>query len=64
MSQEEFQKLVLEKLSSIDSDMSDVKKRLSKIEDNQRVLIDQTANLTEMKQSIKDAGEILYKKIV
>ncbi len=56
MSQEEFQKLVLEGIADLKKDMQFVKDKL-------RVIEDQTKNLTEFKQTIKDTATDLIKKI-
>ncbi len=56
MSQEEFQKLVLDKLTSIDN-------RLDRIEKKIDVIEEQTKGLTEFKQAVKESATDLIKKI-
>ena len=56
MSNEEFQKLVLGSLTELKTDMKEVKSKLNIIEE-------QTKNLTEFKQTIKDSALELSKKI-
>lgn len=54
MSNEDFQKKVLDSLKSIDE-------RLSKLEQSNQIIINQTVNLTEFKQTVKEVGERLSK---
>ncbi len=56
MTNDEFQKLVLESLTELKSDMKYVKKKLDIIEE-------QAKTLTEFKQTIKDSAIELSKKI-
>jgi len=66
MSQEEFQKLVLEKLSildNLDKGITELKKDMSIVKDKLRIIEEQTKNLTEFKQTIKDTATDLIKKI-
>jgi hypothetical protein len=77
MSNDDFQKLVLEKFDTIENGMKDlkndmvyVKEKLRVIEDNAKSLTefkqlvkDNAKSLTEFKQLVKDNAEQLYKKI-
>ena len=56
MSNDEFQKTVLEQLKLINI-------KLETIEDNQRILIDQTKELTEFRHAVIESSKEFTKKI-
>jgi septal ring factor EnvC (AmiA/AmiB activator) len=71
LTSEEFQNLVLKKLTSLEADITEIKTDITVIKEDMShvkkkvdVIEEQTKTLTEFKTVVKEAGEKLYKKIV
>lgn len=63
MSQEEFQKIVLNKLNDITSRLTNLENEVKEVKEIVLRTEEQTKGLTEFKQAVKENAESLIKKI-
>lgn len=63
MTHEEFQKLVLEKLSSLENGQKEINTRLGKIEKKLDIVEEQTKTLSEFRHTVIESAKELTKKI-